>query len=115
MKTEVIKVTDFSTNDHNFRTFTNPKVRAEVYVMSPTNALQRVASVKIGDTVEYDSMWVSSDGPVEGYKHSFLGQVTSIGTKTVTVQPEDGGKSRRLKLHDFWIRNWEGSSIILVS
>ena len=115
MKTEVIKVTDFSTNDHNFLTFTNPKVRAEVYVMSPTNALQRVASVKVGDTVEYDSMWVSSDGPMEGYKHSFLGQITGIGAKTVTVRPEGGGKSRRLKLEDFWIRNWEGSSIILVS
>lgn len=115
MKAERTLIADFTTTDHNFRTYTQPGTAADVHVASPTGALQRVAGVKIGDTAEYDSMWVSSDGPMGGYKHSFLGQVVAIGAKTVTVLPEGGGKSRRLKLHDFWIRNWEGSTIILVS
>lgn len=53
---------------------------------------------KIGDWVEYDS-----------YNLSYIGTITSIGAKTVTIAPqgESNSKKRRLKLYTFSWRNWD--------
>jgi len=49
----------------------------------------------IGDPAEYDS-----------YNLLYVGIITAITDKTVTIQPKYENKKRRLKLQDFAWRNW---------
>ena len=52
---------------------------------------------KVGDFAEYDS-----------YNYHYIGRITAIGAKTVTIDPEGGalnGKKRRLNLDRFNWRN----------
>ena len=51
---------------------------------------------EIGDTAEYDS-----------YNLKYLGKITSITNKTVTIQPKYENKKRRLKIQEFAWRNWD--------
>lgn len=49
---------------------------------------------KVGDTAEYDS-----------YNLSYLGTITKITDKCVTIDPKYGERHRRLDLHTFMWRN----------
>lgn len=50
---------------------------------------------EIGDPAEYDS-----------YNLLYVGIITAITDKTVTIQPKYENKKRRLKLEEFAWRNW---------
>lgn len=49
----------------------------------------------IGDIAEFDS-----------FNLSYTGRITGIGAKTVTLQDKAGGRTRRLRLATFHMRNW---------
>lgn len=51
---------------------------------------------KIGDTVEYDS-----------YNLSYMGTITNITDKRVTVKPKYSGGSKSMDLHSFTWRNYK--------
>ena len=72
---------------------TKPRWMAEIKGMV-THPYSR--TFRVGETVEYDS-----------YNLSYTGVITSIGKKTVTVDPGRGGGKRRLTLHTFNWRNWD--------
>ena len=57
---------------------------------------EKPVKFEIGDTAEYDS-----------YNLKYLGKITSITSKTVTIQPKYETRKRRLKLQDFAWRNWD--------
>tara|TARA_R110000824_G_scaffold95253_16_gene229163 strand:- start:67 stop:423 length:357 start_codon:yes stop_codon:yes gene_type:complete len=54
---------------------------------------------KIGDEAEYDS-----------FNLKYTGKITSIGAKTVTIDPGHGDSKRRLRLPEFHRRNWKFDS-----
>lgn len=51
---------------------------------------------KVGDTVTYDS-----------YNLIYLGKITKITDKCVTILPEHETRTRRLDLHNFMWRNYD--------
>lgn len=50
----------------------------------------------VGDTAEYDS-----------YNLSYLGTITQITEKTVTIKPKYSERTRRLKIDEFCWRNYD--------
>jgi len=59
---------------------------------------------KAGDRVVCDTLWVSSDGPLEGYRVAYEGTIKSITPKSVVVV-DDTGSVRRMKHEDFVKKN----------
>jgi len=101
-----VLIAEHPSERRSWRTYTIPGKSIEVHMHGPTGDLQHIRSFKIGDLAEYDAFWVSSDGPQEGYTHFYMGRITQVSPKTVTIQPNEGGRNRRLKLGDFAFRNW---------
>ena len=105
-----IQVSEHHGGNRSWRTYVTPGKGLEVHLHGPTGDLQHVRSFKVGDEAEYDSFWVSSDGPLCGYTHFLMGLITQVSSKTVTIQPNGGGRNRRVKLGDFSFRNWNEKS-----
>lgn len=59
--------------------------------------VQHDVTYKIGDEAEYDS-----------YNIPYLGHITKITKKTITISPGAGEKVRRLSLYEFARRNYRG-------
>ena len=106
---ENIRVADHPGGNRSWRTYVTPGKSIEVHLHGPTGDLQHVRSFKVGDPAEYDSLWVSSDGPVEGYTHFRTGNIIGINPRSVTIRTPSGDR-RRLNLGDFSFRNWNEKS-----
>ena len=104
-----IQVSEHLGGNRSWRTYVTPGKGLEVHLHGPTGDLQHVRSFKVGDEAEYDSFWVSSDGPVEGYTHFRMGNIIGINPRSVTIRTPTGDR-RRLNLKDFSFRNWNEKS-----
>jgi hypothetical protein len=88
-----------------FRIFNRPGHSIEVHTYGPDSVLKTLRVFRVGDEVEYSSMWVSEDGYHAGYVSAYTGPIVKIAAKTVSVRTGTG-ELTRMKLQNFSARNW---------
>jgi hypothetical protein len=70
--------------------------------------LHGVYGNRVGGPVTYSRTFILGDtASYGGYNMTYMGTITSITAKTVTIVEDHGGRVHRLELHEFNWRNWD--------
>ncbi len=86
----------YSNQEYSVTIDKNKSIKIDCFYKNRISPKQTSITLNVNDCAEYDS-----------FNLSYIGKITAITEKTVTIQPDYGERSRRLILSDFCNRNWD--------
>jgi hypothetical protein len=86
----------YSNQEYSVQVVKNQSIKIDCTYKNRINPKATSVTLKVNDSAEYDS-----------YNTSYIGKITAISEKVVTIQPRGETSVRRLKINEFCNRNWD--------